>query len=128
MYEMQTQAHICDKCGDDHGGTVTCLEVKLAEQLAELRELYDIDTQCLRAERDDARERHTQTIIEKDRWRAMAEEKWGLRREVEELLGVSEGECSDAQFARGVDRLRKVIAENAANTARHVATTPPSGR
>ena len=68
----------------------------------------------VRMQRDDARERHTQTIIEKDRWQAMAEQKWGLRREVESLLGVESGECSDAQFAKGVDQLRKVIAENAA--------------
>ena len=54
-------------------------------------------------ERDEA-------IQERERWRMQAEEKWGMRRELEELLGVKDTQC-DEQFAKGLAALRNLIQE-----------------
>lgn len=43
----------------------------------------------------------------------LADTKMSMRREVEEILGVESGPAGDAQFERGVERLRAVMEENA---------------
>jgi hypothetical protein len=60
-------------------------------------------------ERDEA-------VQERERWKMQAEEKWGMRRELEELLGVNDTQC-DKQFAKGLAALRDLIKER--NEARH---------
>ena len=52
-------------------------------------------------------------ILERDQYRHQAEQKLALRREVEALLGIASEPCGDDQFAKGLERLRTVIAENA---------------
>ena len=47
---------------------------------------------------------------ERERWQMQAEQKWGMRRELEELLGVKDTE-SDEQFAKGLASLRNLIQE-----------------
>lgn len=49
-------------------------------------------------------------VQERERWKMQAEEKWGMRRELEELLGVNDTQC-DEQFAKGLAALRDLIKE-----------------
>jgi hypothetical protein len=51
-----------------------------------------------------------EAIQERERWKIQAEQKWGMRRELEELLGVGDTE-SEEQFAKGVAALRHLIQE-----------------
>ena len=69
-------------------------------------------------ERDEARKSELAAISERERWRMQAEEKWGMRRELEELLGVKDTQ-SDKQFAKGLAALRVLIEER--NEARRLA-------
>lgn len=55
---------------------------------------------------------------ERERWKMQAEEKWGMRRELEELLGVKDTQC-DEQFAKGLAALRDLIKER--DEARNLA-------
>jgi hypothetical protein len=83
-----------------------------------IRELLDSWVSAER-ERDEA-------IQERERWKMQAEQKWGMRRELEELLGVSDTE-SEEQFAKGVAALRDLIQERdeaRAEVTRLVAETP----
>jgi hypothetical protein len=41
-----------------------------------------------------------------------------LRREIETLLGVTNEPCSDGQFEKGVEAVRKLLAENVRLKAR----------
>lgn len=65
----------------------------------------------LERERDEARERNLQLIIERERWKVKAEEKISLRKEIEEILGVQSNQASDEQLMAGVDALRKLKQE-----------------
>jgi chromosome segregation ATPase len=40
-----------------------------------------------------------------------AEEKWAMRRELEELLGVNHAAAADEQFQKGLNRLKEIIRE-----------------
>jgi hypothetical protein len=40
-----------------------------------------------------------------------AEQKYSMRRELEELLGVDSNSASDEQFMKGLDSLKKIIRE-----------------
>ena len=51
-----------------------------------------------------------EAIQERERWKMQAEQKWGMRRELEELLGVKDTQC-DEQFAKGLAALRDLIKE-----------------
>jgi hypothetical protein len=51
-----------------------------------------------------------EAIQERERWKMQAEQKWGMRRELEELLGVKDTQC-DEQFAKGLAALRDLIQE-----------------
>ena len=62
----------------------------------------------LRAEVAMLREERNILASERDAARAM--QKWGMRRELEELLGVADTE-SDEQFAKGLASLRDLIQE-----------------
>jgi len=55
------------------------------------------------------RERN-EAIQERERWKMQAEQKWGMRRELEELLGVKDTESAE-QFAKGLASLRDLIKE-----------------
>ena len=55
------------------------------------------------------RERN-EAIQERERWKMQAEQKWGMRRELEELLGVKDTESAE-QFANGLASLRDLIKE-----------------
>jgi hypothetical protein len=54
-------------------------------------------------ERDDARKSEMAAILERERWKMRAEEKWAMRRELEELLGVESSSPSDEQFSKGIN-------------------------
>jgi hypothetical protein len=63
----------------------------------------------LERERDDYMERFRIAISERDSWRMRAEQKYSMRRELEELLGVDSNSASDEQFMKGLDSLKKII-------------------
>jgi hypothetical protein len=65
----------------------------------------------LERERDESRNRAIAVILERDRWKMLAEEKVAMRRELEELLGVAEGPTCDEQFFKGLYALRQLIRE-----------------
>jgi hypothetical protein len=64
----------------------------------------------LRAEVALLREQARILARERERWQMQAEQKWGMRRELEELLGVKDTE-SEEQFAKGLAALRDLIQE-----------------
>jgi hypothetical protein len=65
----------------------------------------------LERERDEARKSEMAAIVERERWRMRAEEKWAMRRELEELLGVESSSPCDEQFFTGIEALRQLISE-----------------
>jgi hypothetical protein len=50
-------------------------------------------------------------LSERDSWRMRAEQKYSMRRELEELLGVDSNSASDEQFQKGLDSLKNIIRE-----------------
>ena len=71
-----------------------------------------------------ARLRNISLIIERDRWKAKAEEKIALRREIEHLLGVDSSMTSDEALQAGLEAIHKLhdeIAELKATAAAHMA-------
>jgi hypothetical protein len=65
----------------------------------------------LQRERDDYMERCRTALSERDSWRLRAEQKYAMRRELEELLGVDQKDASDEQFQKGLDSLKNIIGE-----------------
>jgi hypothetical protein len=65
----------------------------------------------LERERDDYMERCRNALSERDSWRMRAEQKYAMRRELEELLGVDRNDASDEQFQKGLDSLKNIIGE-----------------
>ena len=65
----------------------------------------------LQRERDDYMERFRIAISERDSWRMRAEQKYAMRRELEELLGVDRNDASDEQFQKGLDAIKNIIGE-----------------
>jgi len=84
---------------------------------------YDspVATLCrhLERERDDYMERCRTALSERDSWRMRAEQKYAMRRELEELLGVDQKDASDEQFQKGLDAIKNMIRER--DEAREVA-------
>jgi len=71
-----------------------------------------------------ARLRNISLIIERDRWKAKAEEKIALRREIEHLLGVDSSMTSDEALQAGLEAIHKLndkIDELKAAAAAHMA-------
>jgi hypothetical protein len=73
----------------------------------------------LERERDDYMERCKIALSERDSWRMRAEQKYAMRRELEELLGVDQKDASDEQFKKGLDAIKNIISER--DEAREVA-------
>jgi hypothetical protein len=65
----------------------------------------------LERERDDLMERCRIALSERDSWRLRADQKYAMRREFEELLGVDHKDASDEQFQKGLDSLKDIIRE-----------------
>jgi hypothetical protein len=65
----------------------------------------------LQRERDDYMERCRTALSERDSWRMRAEQKYAMRRELEELLGVDQKDASDEQFQKGLDAIKNIIGE-----------------
>jgi len=65
----------------------------------------------LKREHEILSERYESALSGRDYWRRQAEEKWAMRRELEDLLGVDHAAASDEQFKKGVDRLKEIIQE-----------------
>jgi hypothetical protein len=65
----------------------------------------------LERERDDYMQRFRNALSERDSWRMRAEQKYAMRRELEELLGVDRNDASDEQFQKGLDSLKNIIGE-----------------
>jgi len=68
-------------------------------------------TRKLERERDESRKSEMAAILERERWKMRAEEKWAMRRELEELLGVESSSPCDEQFYKGINALRQLIRE-----------------
>jgi hypothetical protein len=62
-------------------------------------------------ERDDYMERCRTALSERDSWRMRADQKYAMRRELEELLGVDRNDASDEQFQKGLDAIKNIIGE-----------------
>ena len=58
-----------------------------------------------------------QLLIERDRWKAKAEEKIALRREIESVLGIQTGDTNDEALMKGVKALRQMVRLNKALSA-----------
>lgn len=71
----------------------------------------------LERERDDYMERCRNAISERDSWKMQADQKYAIRRELEELLGVDRNDASDEQFQKGLDAIKNIIRER--DEARH---------
>jgi hypothetical protein len=71
---------------------------------------YTTMRDCLKLDLKDAVAQRNEAIQERERWKMQAEQKWGMRRELEELLGVKDTQC-DEQFAKGLAALRDLIKE-----------------
>ncbi len=65
----------------------------------------------LEREREDYMERCRTALSERDSWRMRAEQKYAMRRELEELLGVDQKDASDEQFQKGLDAIKNMIRE-----------------
>ena len=76
-------------------------EITLIEDNQRLRERYEED-----------RKRIHGLLMERDRYKFQAEQKWAMRRELEELLGIDPGAPGDEQFKKGLKRLKELVAEN----------------
>jgi hypothetical protein len=75
-----------------------------------LNEVKEISRK-LERERDDYMERCRIALSERDSWRMRAEQKYAMRRELEELLGVDQKDASDEQFQKGLDAIKNIIGE-----------------
>lgn len=73
-------------------------------------------------ERDEARACEIAAIVERERWKMQAEEKWAMRRELEEILGVQDGAPCDEQFAKGLEALRQLKSERDEARAQYQTT------
>jgi hypothetical protein len=65
----------------------------------------------LERERDDYMQRFRIALSERDSWKMRADQKYAMRRELEELLGVDRNDASDEQFQKGLDAIKNIIAE-----------------
>ena len=65
----------------------------------------------LERERDDYMERCRTALSERDSWKMQADQKYAMRRELEELLGVDRNDASDEQFQKGLDAIKNIIRE-----------------
>jgi len=86
-----------------------CLMLDI-RNLEDQRDFAISEMERLKRERDEARKSMMEAIVERERWKMRAEEKWGMRVELEELLGVKDTQCSE-QFAKGLSALRDLIKE-----------------
>jgi len=100
------------------------LREEVAARVRQLQEQTRIDTDAIRewkAERDALRADLARAQQERDSYRHTAEQKWALRQEVEELLGVPHDAASDEQFRLGVEALRQMKADLAVANGRLAA-------
>jgi len=65
----------------------------------------------LERERDDYMQRFRIALSERDSWKMQADQKYAMRRELEELLGVDRNDASDEQFQKGLDAIKNIIGE-----------------
>jgi seryl-tRNA synthetase len=71
-----------------------------------------LDNQRLRERYEEDRKRIFDLLMERDRYKFQAEQKWAMRRELEELLGIDPGAPGDEQFKKGLKKLKELVAEN----------------
>ena len=62
-------------------------------------------------ERDEYQDRLRIALGERDSWRMRSEQKYAMRSELEELLGVTPADASDEQFEKGLAALKSIIRE-----------------
>lgn len=80
---------------------------------------------ALQAELEGLHQRVLSLVQERDKFRWLAEQRWAMRKEFEELLGLEARETYDAVlFRQGLDTLKrwKAIAERAAGTGNTYAS------
>jgi hypothetical protein len=75
-----------------------------------LQDVQDLSRK-LERERDDYMERCRIALSDRDSWRLRAEQKYAMRRELEELLGVDQKDAYDEQFQKGLDAIKNIIGE-----------------
>jgi len=84
---------------------LTFLELKTTDELAGLEREKDE----AREEVEDLKARYQSAMVDRDSYRFQAEQKWAMRRELEELLGIDNGAPGDEQFKKGVKALKAVM-------------------
>ena len=100
FYESRHDIRTVPNTALEHGRTLAAAVRDLREQVRVMREAQgEADVRLAGVE------------AERDRYRHVAEQKWALRKEVEDILGVPHNAASDAQFMLGVEALRKSVAE-----------------
>ena len=77
---------------------LTFLELQSTEELARLERERD----KAREEVEDLKTRYRSAMMDRDSYRFQAEQKFAMRRELEDLLGIDNGAPGDEQFKKGL--------------------------
>lgn len=88
------------------------LSVKLTMKCMELESERDEardENKKLREEVEDLKARYRSAMMDRDSYRFQAEQKYAMRRELEELLGIDHGAPGDEQFKKGLKALKAVV-------------------
>lgn len=94
------------------------------DALAVIGEKHEKELNAYKVEIEDSRLRNISLILERDRWKAKAEEKIAIRREIEHLLGVDAEMTNSESLQAGLESIHKLhdeIAELKATAAAHMA-------
>ena len=75
----------------------------------ELGQKFESECLNLRREVEDLRARYRSAMMDRDSYRFQAEQKFAMRRELEELLGIDNGAPGDEQFKKGLKALKEVV-------------------
>ena len=72
---------------------------------------YKQERDDVKADAEDLKLRYRNAMMDRDSYRFQAEQKYAMRRELEELLGIDNGAPGDEQFKKGFNNLKAIIAK-----------------
>lgn len=75
----------------------------------QVAEALELERNKLREEVEDLKVRYRSAMMDRDSYRFQAEQKYAMRRELEELLGIDNGAPGDEQFKKGLKALKEVV-------------------